>query len=135
MGAYATPNVGHPGTSRMVRPGVGPHPSGNGQPQRSVVIRRSRPLACCRRVTGQVSFNAFVVSLARTAAVHFGDVADPVSGQKTTVNLEAAGHAIEMLSLLDEKTKGNLTNEEEQFLRRVLHELRMRYVEAKKRDR
>ena len=78
-----------------------------------------------------VSFNAFVISLATAAAVHFGDVADPGSGEKATVNLDAAGHAIEMLALLEEKTKGNLTDEETQFLRQVLFELRMRFVEAK----
>ena len=81
-----------------------------------------------------ISFNAFVISLATTAAVHFGDIADPGSGEKTVVNLDAAGHAIEMLALLEEKTKGNLTNAETQFLRQVLFELRMRLVEAKKAE-
>ena len=82
-----------------------------------------------------VSFSAFVVSLATTAAVHFGDVADPSSGQKPAPNFEAAGHAIEMLALLEEKTKGNLTDEEERFLKQVLYELRVRYVEAKKSEK
>ena len=82
-----------------------------------------------------VSFSAFVVSLATTAAVHFGDVADPSLGQKPAPNFEAAGHAIEMLALLEEKTKGNLTDEEERFLKQVLYELRLRYVEAKKSEK
>ena len=86
-------------------------------------------------MTTPVLFNAFVVSLATTAAVHFGDVADPVSGQKPAPNFEAAGHAIEMLALLEEKTKGNLTDEEERFLKQVLYELRLRYVEAKKSEK
>ena len=84
---------------------------------------------------GSVSFNTFVVSLATTAAVHFGDVADPSSGETPAPNFEAAGHAIEMLALLEGKTKGNLTEEEEQFLRQVLYELRLRYVEAKKSEK
>ena len=83
-------------------------------------------------VSTQVSFNAFVVSLATTAAVHFGDVADSESGEKQTANFAAAGHAIEMLALLEEKTKGNLTDDEVRFIRQVLYELRLRYVEAKK---
>ena len=87
-------------------------------------------LAC--RVSSPVTFNAFVVSLATTAAVHFGDVPDPESGKSPEPNLEAAGHAIEMLAMLEEKTKGNLTDEEAQFIKQVLYELRMRYVEAKK---
>ena len=86
-------------------------------------------------MTTPVLFNAFVVSLATTAAVHFGDVADPSSGQKLAPNFEAAGHAIEMLALLEEKTKGNLTDEEERFLKQVLYELRLRYVEAKKSEK
>ena len=84
------------------------------------------------RVSSSVSFNAFVVSLATTAAVHFGDVADPESGKTPAPNLEAAGHAIEMLAMLEEKTKGNLTDDEAQFIKQVLYELRMRYVDAKK---
>ena len=86
-------------------------------------------------MTTPVLFNAFVVSLATTAAVHFSDVADPSSGQKPAPNFEAAGHAIEILALLDEKTKGNLTDEEERFLKQVLYELRLRYVEAKKSEK
>ena len=83
----------------------------------------------------EISLNALVLSLATSAAVHFGDVADPASGQKDTSNLEAAGHMIEMLALLEEKTRGNLTDEEKGFLGQVLYELRMRYFEAKKGER
>ena len=83
-------------------------------------------------VTG-VSFNGFVVSLATTAAVHFGDVADPGSGERGPANLSAAGQAIAMLALLEEKTRGNLTDDETRFLRQVLYELRHRLAEARKR--
>ena len=83
----------------------------------------------------EVSFNALVLSLATSAAVHFGDVTDPASGQKVTPNLEAAGHMIEMLTLLEEKTHGNLTDEEKGFLGQVLYELRMRYIEARKGEK
>ena len=78
-----------------------------------------------------VSFDAFVVSLARTAAVHFGDVADPQSGVKSPPNLAAAGRAIEMLALLGDKTRGNLTEAEERFLHQALRELRQRYRDAR----
>jgi hypothetical protein len=77
-----------------------------------------------------ISFVAFVLSLAHTAAVHFGDVPDPVSGEKGQANLPAAQQMIDILSLLDEKTRGNLTAEERQLLEQVLFELRMRYVEV-----
>ena len=80
---------------------------------------------------GSVTFNGFVVSLATTAAVHFGDVADPGSGAKGRANLVAAGQAIAMLALLEEKTRGNLTDAETRFLRQVLYELRLRFAAAR----
>ena len=79
-----------------------------------------------------ISFAAFVLSLAHTAAVHFGDVPDPASGQRAPVNVDAAKQMIDILSLLELKTRGNLTTEERQLLEQLLYELRMRYVEATK---
>ena len=79
-----------------------------------------------------VSFIGFIVSLAHTAAVHFGDVPDPVSGQTFPANLPAAQQMIDILSLLEEKTRGNLTAEERNLLDQILYELRLRYVEANK---
>jgi uncharacterized protein DUF1844 len=78
-----------------------------------------------------LTFTAFVVSLASTAAIHFGDLPDPESGQRGETNLEGAGQMIEILSLLEQKTRGNLTAEERQVLEQVLYELRLRFVEAK----
>src|ERR671929_2049261 len=77
-----------------------------------------------------ISFAAFVLSLAHTTAVHFGDIPDPVSGQRNDPNLAAAQQMIDILSLLEEKTRGNLTAEERQLLEQLLYELRLRYVEA-----
>ena len=74
---------------------------------------------------------AFVFSLASSAAIHFGDLPDPVTGGKAEPNLEGAAQMIEILTLLEEKTRGNLTAEERQLLEQVLYELRMRFVEAK----
>jgi hypothetical protein len=78
----------------------------------------------------QLSFTAFVLSLATTAAVHFGDIPDPSSGQQGAPNLPGAAQMIEILSLLDQKTRGNLTAEERQVLEQVLYELRLRFVQA-----
>jgi Domain of unknown function (DUF1844) len=77
-----------------------------------------------------LSFTAFVLSLASTAAIHFGDLPDPISGQRSQLNLDGAAQMIEILSLLDQKTRGNLSAEERQMLEQVLYELRMRFVEA-----
>ena len=79
---------------------------------------------------GQLSFTAFVLSLASTAAIHFGDLPDPISGERAEPNLEGATQMIEILSLLEQKTRGNLTAEEREVLGRVLYELRMRFVGA-----
>jgi len=79
-----------------------------------------------------INFTAFVVSLAHTAAVHFGDIPDPVSGEQGEPNLPAAHQMIEILSLLEVKTRGNLTAEERQVLDQLLYELRMRYIEVSK---
>ena len=79
----------------------------------------------------ELSFTAFIVSLASTAAIHLGDLADPQTGQKLEPNLEGAAQMIEILTLLEEKTRGNLTAEERQVLEQVLYELRMRFVDVK----
>jgi hypothetical protein len=84
------------------------------------------------REESAVTFLGFILSLAHTAAVHFGDVPDPVSGQTIPANLPAAQQMIDILALLEEKTRGNLTAEERQFLDQILYELRLRYVEASK---
>ena len=76
-----------------------------------------------------LTFTAFVLSLATTAAMHFGDLPDPMSGEAAQPNLDGAAQMIEILSLLEQKTRGNLTAEERQVLEQVLYELRMRYVE------
>ena len=77
-----------------------------------------------------LSFTAFVLSLASTAAIHFGDLPDPISGERAESNLEGATQMIEILALLEQKTRGNLTAEEREVLNQVLYELRMRYVEV-----
>ena len=79
----------------------------------------------------RVSFIAFLYSLASSAAVHFGDVADPSSGEKRPPNLEQASYVIDVLALLEDKTKGNLSSEERQFLEQILYELRMRFLAVK----
>src|SRR6266705_2791236 len=78
-----------------------------------------------------LNFAAFVLSLASTAAIHFGDLPDPVSGERTEPNLDGAAQMIEILTLLEQKTRGNLTAEERQLLEQVLYELRLRFVEAR----
>lgn len=78
-----------------------------------------------------VTFLGFVLSLAATAALHFGDMPDPQTGRPSEPDIEAAAHLIDILALLEQKTRGNLTAEERSVLDQVLYELRLRYVEVK----
>ena len=77
-----------------------------------------------------INFASFVLSLVHTAAVHFGDVADPSTGERHGPNLQLAQQMIDILAMLEEKTRGNLLAEERQLIDQVLYELRMRYVEV-----
>ena len=70
--------------------------------------------------------------MASNAAVHFGDLPDPISNELRPPDLEAASQVIDLLAMLEEKTRGNLTAEERQLLDQILFELRMRFVEASK---
>jgi hypothetical protein len=82
-----------------------------------------------------VSFAGFIYSLATTAAVHFGDIADPATGQRMEPDLAAAHQMIDLIALLQEKTKGNLTGDEARLVEDLLYELRMRYVQAQQGER
>ena len=77
-----------------------------------------------------ITFSAFIMSLATTAAVHFGDIADPNSGNTSEPNLAAAAQMIELIAMLQERTKGNLIEPEERLVDDLLYELRLRYVQA-----
>ena len=82
-----------------------------------------------------ISFTQFVLSLGTTAAVHFGDLPDPASGQKGETNLLAAAQMIDLLAMLQEKTQGNLDPAEAKLLEDLLYDLRMRFVEAQQQPR
>jgi hypothetical protein len=79
-----------------------------------------------------ITFSGFILSLATTAAVHFGDIADPNTGEQGEPNLPAASQMIELIAMLQERTKGNLIEPEERLLDDLLYELRLRFVEAEK---
>lgn len=79
----------------------------------------------------QIDFATFVLSLSHSALVNLGEAPDPDT-QLTTVSLPIAKQNIDLLGLLEEKTKGNLSGDEERLLAQVLFDLRMRYVEKSK---
>jgi hypothetical protein len=75
-------------------------------------------------------FAGFLISLGSSAFVHMGLIPDPETGKNRAPNLAVARQTIDMIELLDEKTRGNLTPDEATLLRNLLTDLRMRFVEA-----
>ncbi len=81
-----------------------------------------------------VDFSTFVLSLAHSTLVHLSEAPDPASGQLGTKDLPLARQTIDLISLLAEKTRGNLSGEEERLLEQLLYDLRLRYIEASKAE-
>lgn len=78
-----------------------------------------------------IDFNTFVISMSASAAMHLGMAPNPATGT-TEVSLPLARQTIDLLSLLEDKTRGNLTGEEERLLAQVLYDLRMQFVQRAK---
>ena len=78
----------------------------------------------------EIDFSTLVLSLATSAMVHMGLVPNPEGGASDE-NLPLAHQTIDTLELLQNKTRGNLTDDETKLLQSVLYELRMSYVKAR----
>ncbi|OQY04448.1 MAG: hypothetical protein B6I22_09555 [Desulfobacteraceae bacterium 4572_123] len=78
----------------------------------------------------EINFPTFIISLNASALVNLGAIEDPASGKKVK-NLIVAKQTIDILSMLEEKTRGNLTEDEEQILKNILYDLRIIYVKEK----
>jgi hypothetical protein len=90
---------------------------------------RAQAQASARTAAGseEIDFASFLISLGTQAFMHLGDIPNPLT-QKREKDVAAAKHMIDLLGLLEAKTKGNLTGDEEGLLRQLLFDLRMRYV-------
>jgi len=77
----------------------------------------------------EITFNSFVFSLSTSALIQLGEIKDPVTKQ-ISKNFVLAKHTIDLIAMLKEKTKGNLTIDEERLIETILYDLRMRYVKA-----
>jgi len=78
----------------------------------------------------EINFPTFVASLNASALLHLGAIEDPSSGEKNK-NLPMAKQTIDILNMLQEKTSGNLSKEEEDMLKNILYDLRIMYVKEK----
>ncbi len=81
-----------------------------------------------------INFSTFVISLSTQALMHLGEIPDPMTGKAET-DIPVAKQMIDILALLQEKTKGNLDAGEQQLIDDILYDLRMRYVEAVKKKK
>ena len=76
-----------------------------------------------------INFSTFIISLSTQALMHLGEMSNPVTGQLEK-DMAVARQTIDIIGMLGEKSKGNLDETEEQLVREVLYNLRMKYVEA-----
>jgi Domain of unknown function (DUF1844) len=76
-----------------------------------------------------IDFATFVLSLSHSAFMHLGEAPHPETNS-VEKNIPLARQTIDLLGVLEEKTKGNLTGDEERLLHQVLYDLRMRFVES-----
>jgi hypothetical protein len=94
-------------------------------------VEAARTTQAPSRSLPPADFATLVLSLGSSAVMYLGQSDEP-DGKKPTRNLPMAKHAIDLLTVLEEKTKGNLSSEEEQILESLLFDLRLHYVEALK---
>jgi hypothetical protein len=78
----------------------------------------------------KIDFSSFILSIYSTGLVQLGKVEDPSTGEKA-INLDLAKHTIDLIALMEEKTRGNLNEEEDNLLKTLLDEIRLAFVEAK----
>jgi hypothetical protein len=79
----------------------------------------------------ELNFSTFILSLSTSVLVSLGELPDPISNQKW-INLPVAKQTITIIEILKEKSKGNLTPEEERLIEEMLYDLRLKYVESVK---
>lgn len=95
------------------------------------IAEQYEELSCSCPELPQLDFGTFVLSMSSSALVYLGEVPEPESGQ-IMENVLAAKQTIDILCMLQSKTRGNLTDQEARLLRDMLFELRMKYVQKAK---
>lgn len=83
---------------------------------------------------GEINFVNYVASLAFQAMIFLGEIPNPMAENKIEKNLKQAKFLIDTLILIQEKTKGNLTKQEEDLLNGSVYELQMKYVASQPQE-
>ena len=107
-------------------------PAGEQPPPETVTETRAEPVgdaAVHRDELPSIDFSTFIISLSTQALMHLGEMIDPVTGN-VEKDVAVAKQTIDIIGMLSEKSRGNLDETEEQLVKEVLYNLRMRYVEA-----
>jgi hypothetical protein len=81
-----------------------------------------------------IDFTTFVLSLSHSVLMHLGEAPHPDTNA-IEMNLPLARQTIDLIGLIEEKSKGNLTGDEERILGQVLYDLRLRFVEKSKEEK
>ncbi len=100
-----------------------------GKNQEPANPREDQKEMASQEVPPVINFPTFIISLSTQALMHLGEIPDPLSG-KMEKEIMVAKQTIDIISLLQEKTRGNLDPEEEKLMNEILFNLRMKYVEA-----
>ena len=79
----------------------------------------------------EVNFSTFIFSLNTSALLHLGEIPDPATGRQQE-DLPMAKQTIDLIAMLQEKTQGNLSPDEDNLLKHILYDLRLRYVQKSK---
>jgi len=107
-----------------------PAESSNSNKRRKAMSEEEKTAACEGTEAPplpEINFATFIFSLNSAVLVHLGLVEEPLTGKKEK-NLPLAKQTIDILGMLEEKTGGNLSGDEEKLLTNILHDLRMMYV-------
>ena len=120
------------GEAREQQPAGEPAPPEEQPPAEAGAETRAVPVgdpADRRDELPSIDFSTFIISLSTQALMHLGEMSDPVTGN-VEKDVAVAKQTIDIIGMLSEKSRGNLDEAEEQLVKEVLYNLRMRYVEA-----
>jgi hypothetical protein len=109
-------------------PEQGEQAAGAAQPEERTTgrtERRQEPLP-------EIDFSTFVISLSTQALMHLGEIANPLTG-KIEPDVPVAKQMIDIIGMLKDKTRGNLSASEDRLMEDILFDLRMKYVAAVKK--
>ena len=100
------------------------------EPQKKEAPAKEEPSPQAAGQEFELNFSTFILSLTSSAFYHLGDIPDPTTGQKQE-NLPAVKQTIDILIMLQEKTKNNLNAEEAKLMEQLIYELQIKYVAKK----